>query len=104
MWVFPVVGLLLLGAAVALDPRRIRPIEVFGFTTTGLILASLAFLQIVAGIGLNSFADPIDRAAVDAVWDTLLNGYAVVNLVVAAVGALIGFGAIWWRHTRVEDR
>jgi hypothetical protein len=100
VWLFPVIALLLAGAAVATDPDRLRPIMVFGFTTTIIVLLSVVGMRIIANVGFNSFADPIDRAAVEAIWDTLLNGYVLWNAIVGGIGLVVGAVAFWLRFDR----
>jgi hypothetical protein len=57
-------------------------------------------MRIVANIGFNSIADPIDRAAVEAIWDTLLNGYVLWNAIVGGIGLVVGAVAFWLRLSR----
>jgi hypothetical protein len=100
VWFFPVIALLLVAGAVFIDTDRLRPVEIFGFVTTGVILASLAAMRIVANIGFGSVVDPIDRAAVEAIWDTLLNGYVLMSAIVGVIALAIGIAALWWRFSR----
>ncbi len=103
VWLFPIIALLLLAAAVALDRDRFRPVQIFGFGATVFLLLSVVAIRVVAIVGFNSIADPIDRAAVEAIWDTLLNGYVMWNAIVGGVTLLIGLGAFSWRfRARIE--
>ena len=100
VWLFPAIALLLAAGAVIVDKDRLRPVQIFGLVTTGVILASLAAIRIVANIGFGSVADPIDRAAVEAIWDTLLNGYVLMSAIVGVIALVIGIAALWWRFSR----
>jgi len=97
VWLFPILALLLVGAAVAVDADRLRPIQIFGLTTAGIILVSVITIRILANIGFNSVANPVDRAAVEAIWDALLNGYVLWAAIVGTVALVIGMTALWWR-------
>jgi hypothetical protein len=103
VWLFPIIALLLLAAAVALDRDRFRPVEVFGFSTTVAILLSVVAVRTAANIGFRSVLDPIDRAAVEAIWDAMLNGFVLWNGIVGGVALLVGLGAFAWRfRARIE--
>jgi len=103
VWIFPIVALLLVAAAVAVDRDRFLPIEIFGFSTVVALLLSVVALRAAANIGFRAVTDPIDRAAVEAIWDAMLSGYVMWNAIVGGVALVLGLGAFAWRfRARIE--
>ena len=102
LWVFPVAAAVLLGAAVAIDTDRLRPIQVAGFAVGGAILLNAALLAVVRTTYINSGNTLVDQASRRAVWDALTAGYLQLAALVAVVGVLIGTGAWWYRRSVVR--
>ena len=101
VWVFPLVALILLGIAVILDRDRLRPIQWFGFGSAIAIFASLVMLRgaiNAAGLGIES---DINRAAADAIWNALLDGYIALSLIVGSATLAIGIGTWMYRHRAI---
>lgn len=99
VWVFPLAALILVGIAAFIDPDRLRPVQWFGFGSVITILISLGMLRgAVNAAGLTIESD-IDRAAADAIWSALLDGYVKLSLIVGLAAAVVGMGA--WLYRRV---
>ncbi|MEA2009346.1 MAG: hypothetical protein U9N78_01430 [Actinomycetota bacterium] len=102
VWVFPVVALVLLGVAIIVDRDRFRPIQWFGFTAAIAILASLGILRGAVNAAGRTIESDINRAAADAVWTALLDGYVRFSAIVGLVMLAVGLGAWWWRRQSVD--
>lgn len=102
VWVFPVVALVLLGVAIIVDRDRFRPIQWFGFTAAIAILASLGILRGAVNAAGRTIESDINRAAADAVWTALLDGYVRLSATVGLVMLAVGLGAWWWRRQSVD--
>ena len=98
VWVFPIVALALLGVAVLIDRDRFRPIQWFGLTAAAAMLASLAGLRGAVNVAGSTIESDVDRAAADAIWTALLDGYVRINAIVGFAVLVIGLAALWWRH------
>ncbi len=92
LWLFPLIALLLLLAAVAVDWDRTRSIQVFGFSVAITVLASAALLAATRTVFVGGADTIIVREARRAVWDALADGYVVLAAAVAGIGLVIGVG------------
>ena len=101
VWVFPLVALVLLGIAVLIDRDRFRPVQWFGFGSAVTILLTLAALRGATNVAGSSIESDINRAAADAIWNALLDGYVLASAIVGFVMLAIGLGALWLRHSSV---
>lgn len=101
VWVFPIVALLLLGIAVFIDRDRFRPIQWFGLTAAVVILASLAVLRGAVNAAGTTIESDVNRAAADAFWTALLDGYVRLSVIVGIAVLAMGLGAWWWRRSSV---
>lgn len=99
VWVFPIAALILLGIAVLLDRDRFRPVQWFGFASAAAILASLAILRTAVNAAGTTIESDVNRAAADAVWTALLDGYVRLSAIVGFAALAIGLGAWWWRRS-----
>jgi len=99
VWVFPLAALILIGIAVFVDRDRLRPVQWFGFGSAITILLSLAVLRGAINAAGTTIESDIDRAAADAIWNALLDGYVLISAVVGFAALAIGIGALWWRRT-----
>jgi hypothetical protein len=92
LWLFPLIALVLLLAAVAVDWDRTRSIQVFGFSVAITVLASAALLAATRAVFVGGADTIIAREARRAVWDALADGYVVLAAAVAGIGLVIGVG------------
>ncbi|MFV9673059.1 MAG: hypothetical protein ACNYZH_07515 [Acidimicrobiia bacterium] len=98
VWVFPIVALVLLGIAVFVDRDRFRPVQWFGLTAAVAILVSLAVLRAAVNTAGTTIESDVNRAAADAAWTALLDGYVRVSAIVGFAVLVIGLAAFWWRY------
>jgi hypothetical protein len=101
VWVFPLAALVLIGIAVLIDRDRFRPVQWFGFGSAITILLSLAVLRGAINAAGTTIESDIDRAAADAIWIALLDGYVRLSAIVGFAALAIGLGAWWWRRRSV---
>ncbi len=101
VWVFPLVALVLIGIAVFIDRDRLRPVQWFGFGSAITILVSLAVLRGAINAAGSTIESDIDRAAADAIWNALLDGYVLVSAIVGFTMLAIGLAALWGRRSHV---
>jgi hypothetical protein len=99
VWVFPIAALILLGIAVLIDRDRFQPIQWFGLASAVAILASLAILRTAVNAAGTTIESDVNRAAADAVWTALLDGYVRLSAIVGFAALAIGLGAWWWRRS-----
>lgn len=92
LWLFPLIALVLLAAAVVVDWDRMRSIQVFGFSVATMVLVSAALLAATRTVFVGGGDTIITREARRAVWDALADGYVVLATVVASIGLVIGVG------------
>ena len=104
VWVFPIAALVLLGIAIVVDRDRFQPVQWFGFASGIAILASLAILRTAVNAAGRTIESDINRAAADAVWTALLDGYVRLSAIVGFVMLTVGFGAWWWRRQVAGSR
>ncbi len=102
VWLLPVLALLLVGIAVAIDRDRLRPVQVFGFGSAIAILMSLGIVRGVSNLIVLNVEDEVYRDATGAVWDALLSGYALVGMIVGALALAVGLGAWWFRRSAAK--
>ncbi|MEA2024270.1 MAG: hypothetical protein U9N79_08290 [Actinomycetota bacterium] len=101
VWVFPLAALILIGIAVFIDRDRFRPIQWFGFGSAVTILLSLALLRGAVNAAGTTIESDVDRAAADAIWNALLDGYVRLSVIVGLAMLAVGLGAWWWRRQSV---
>jgi hypothetical protein len=102
VWVFPLAALIVLGIAVIIDRDRFRPIQWFGFGSALAILASLAMLRGAVNAAGLTIESELDRAAADAIWTALLDGYVRLSAFVGFAALAIGLGAWSWRRFKAS--
>ena len=92
LWLFPLIALVLLAAAVVVDWDRTRSIQVFGFSVATMVLVSAALLAGTRTVFVGGGDTIIAREARRVVWDALADGYLVLAAAVAGIGLVIGVG------------
>ena len=92
LWLFPLIALVLLAAAVVVDWDRTRSIQVFGFSVATMVLVSAALLAGTRTVFVGGGDTIIVREARRVVWDALADGYLVLAAAVAGIGLVIGVG------------
>ncbi len=97
LWLFPLVALLLLGAAVLVDRDRLRPVEIGAFAVAVVMLVSAVALGIVGNSIVGSADTEVGQDAVRAIWDAYAGKYVIASAIVGFVGLAIGVGVWWWR-------
>jgi hypothetical protein len=102
VWLLPIIALLLVGLAVAVDRDRLRPVQVFGFGSAITILVSLGIVRGVSNLIVRSIEPQVRSDAAGAVWNALLSGYAVVGLVVGGLTLAVGLAAWWFRRSAAK--
>ena len=98
VWVLPIVALLILGLAVAIDRDRLRPVQVFGLGLAIATLLSLIAIRLFAGYAGGKVENEVYREAAGSVWDALLNGYLLISAIVGFSALAIGLAAWWFRR------
>jgi len=99
VWLLPIIALLLVGFAVAVDRDRLRPLQVFGFGSAITILVSLGIVRGVSNLIVGGIEPQVRSDAAGAVWNALLSGYAVVGLIVGGLALAVGLAAWWFRRS-----
>ena len=92
LWLFPLIALVLVAAAVVVDWDRTRSIQVFGFSVATMVLVSAALLAGTRTVFVGGGDTIIATEARRVVWDALADGYLVLAAAVAGIGLVIGVG------------
>lgn len=90
-----VATVIVLGAAIALSPRRWRTLALAGWVTLGVFVVSLLVVRVGRSV-VGSFPDRSEYAdAAEAAYRVITRGLVVQGLVFAVMGLLVGLGASW---------
>lgn len=98
LWVFPVVAVLLLGAATLIDPKRARSIQLAGFAVALAMVLSAAGLGLARSAVIDGVDTSVNQAAVAVMWDAMATGYLPLAAAVAAIGLIVGIATWWFRR------
>lgn len=103
LWVFPVVALLLVAAAVFVDWDRPRTLQVFGLTLAGVMLINAVALGLAGNAVAGAAETSVGADAIRAVWDAFANGYLPLALAIGVLGLAAGIGGWWMRRTGADE-
>lgn len=95
LWVFPLIAVLLLAAAVLIDRDHSRPIQIAGFSLAVVMVASAAGLALARSSAIDAADTAINQAAIGVIWDAYATGYLPLAAVTGAIGLLVGI-TTWW--------
>jgi hypothetical protein len=98
-WVFPLIAVLTLGAAVLVGRDLLLPFQVAGFSVAGFMVLSTAGLTFGRSQAMGAADTLVDRAAIGAIWDAFATGYPPLAAVVGAVGLAVGI-TTWYLRRR----
>lgn len=95
LWVFPLIAVLLLGAAALIDRDHSRPIQITGFSVAVVMVISAAGLALARSSAIDAADTAINQAAVGVIWDAFATGYLPLAAATGAIGLLVGI-TTWW--------
>lgn len=100
LWVFPMLALVMLAAAVLIDPKRARSVQIWGFAVAVVMLLSAAGLTLARRATIEGVDTAVNQAAVAVMWDALAVGYLPLAAAVAAIGLMVGIVTWLFRRQR----
>lgn len=98
LWVFPLLAGVMLAAAVLIDPKRARSVQIWGFAVAVMMLLSAAGLTLARSATIEGVDTAVNQAAVAVMWDALAIGYIPLAAAIAALGLIVGITTWWYRR------